>query len=142
MDEILRGKFSGMTFHCQRTEVPDSGVFERHCHDRYELLYLSRGRGKFVVESAEYPLVPGMLLLLRPYEYHFVQPDETEPYERTVVSFRGDALDEAVRNLPIMHRQAGSAGLCYRSETAAAALTKEHTNSSKITCSKASRDSM
>lgn len=122
MGAYYREKLEGVSFHCQRTERPDASVFERHCHTRYELVYLKQGKGKFVVESAEYPLFPGMLLLSRPYEYHYVRPDEQEPYERIVAFFKGDVLCSAVQQLPLLRRQPGETGLCFSCPEAAQVL--------------------
>lgn len=113
MDFKQGKKTGGISFHHQRTEKPDAGEFDRHCHPRYELLYLLRGRGKFVVESVEYPLREGMAVLLRPYEYHYVQPDADCIYERIVVNFTPESIDEAVRALPLMQKNDGSAGVCF-----------------------------
>lgn len=113
MDFKQGGKTGGISFHHHRTERPDAGEFDRHCHPKYELLYLIQGRGKFVVEGAEYPLREGMTVLLRPYEYHAVQPDADCPYERIVVNFSAQSIEEAVCSLPIMQKTDGSAGVCF-----------------------------
>lgn len=122
MDGNYSEKLVGVSFHCQRTEAPDASVFEQHCHTAYELLYLKQGKGKFVVESTEYPLFPGMLLLIRPYEYHYVCPDGAEPYDRIVISFKEDYPCAAVGSLPLLHRQPGEAGLCFAGGKAAQVL--------------------
>jgi len=106
-----------------RTEAPDPEAerFERHCHPCYEALYIVQGRGKFVVEGMEYSLREGMLMLLRPHEYHFVQPDPSFPYERVFVNFTSsDALIDPDK---VPSLQAGyGAGQCYLPEAMAAGV--------------------
>lgn len=83
--------------------------FERHCHSNYELIYIWQGEGKYIVEGVEYPLHPHMLLLMRPYEYHYVCPKLGQCYERTVINFEASALPEAVRTHPLLQNN----GECY-----------------------------
>lgn len=116
MDIHIQGKFQDVRFHHDRTEIPDAGEFERHCHPNFELLLLLQGRGKFVVEGAEYPLQEGMVMLLRPYEYHYVQPERDCPYERVVVGFRAESPLGAARELGILRRADGEMGLCFLPE--------------------------
>ena len=88
--------------HHLRTETPDASVFERHCHNYFELLYVAAGSGKAVVEGAEYPLIPGALFLFRPLEYHYVRPDHTTPYERYVINFGKDIPMEEAARFPLL----------------------------------------
>ena len=81
---------------------PENDSFERHCHDYYELLYVVRGKGRYIVESMEYPLLPNTLLLLRPYEFHDVCPHKECVYERYVIHFKASALLDAVAALPMI----------------------------------------
>lgn len=76
-----------VNLHHTLSEMPDAAEFERHCHGMVELIYVVSGRGYYIVEGAEYPLLPNTVLLLRPYEYHYVCPERTCPYERYVIHF-------------------------------------------------------
>ncbi len=69
------------------TESPQKSDFERHFHHCFELLYILRGQGQFVVEGVTYPMLPGSLLVFRPGEFHYVAPEEDTPYERCVAHF-------------------------------------------------------
>lgn len=84
------------------TEKTDPLKFERHCHNSYEILYVVRGAGKYVVEGVEYPLGPQTLLLTRPYEYHYVCPSKNVLYERYVINFDGDVPLDAAADLPML----------------------------------------
>ncbi len=93
------------------TERPDPASFERHCHIKYELLYVVSGRGKCIVEGKEYPLSDGAVFIFRPLEYHCVCPDPNSVYERYVCNFAESILMDAVRALPIL--SAKSQGLYF-----------------------------
>ena len=84
------------------TERPDPARFERHCHQKYEILYVSRGKGKCIVEGIEHPIFHGSLFIFRPFEYHYVCPDPDSVYERYVCNFSENALMDAVRSLPML----------------------------------------
>ena len=84
------------------SDAPDQAAFERHCHDHFEILYVVRGEGRYMVESAEYPLRPNTLLLIRPYEFHYVCPQSNCAYERHVIHFTSEMLSETLLNLPMM----------------------------------------
>lgn len=111
MDFENRAAYSGVIYMHTFNEHPDQAHFERHCHEYYELLYVVSGEGRYVVESTEYPLQPNMLLLIRPYEFHYVCPKKNTPYERYVLHFKGSVLGDVVNSLPIMctdgHREHG-----------------------------------
>ena len=70
-----------------------------HCHDEYELLYVVRGSGKYVVEGLEYPIKPRTMMIIPPLQYHCVRIDEDATYERYVVSLTKDDLTDEVRGL-------------------------------------------
>ena len=111
-------KYPGTVFHHSLTEEPDAKQFERHCHSGYELIYVSRGKGKYIVESAEYPLLPNTVLLLRPYEYHYVCPQKDCAYERYVIHFSEKLLLDIAESLDLINPQkTGSFGV-YFSEDA------------------------
>ncbi len=74
------------------TDEPQIPDFERHCHPYYELLYVLNGDGKYVVESEEYPLKANTLLIIRPYEFHYVCPAKNIKYERYVIHFYNESV--------------------------------------------------
>lgn len=64
----------------------------RHCHDRYEILYVVEGKGKCVVEGVEYAIHPRTVMLVRPFAYHTLMLDSDSPYERYVLQFSDATL--------------------------------------------------
>ncbi len=85
--------------HVTVTEHPDPADFERHCHGMYELIYVIQGEGSYMVEGTEYPLKPHTVMLLLPFEYHYVYLEPDSPYERCVINFASDAPFDAVKTL-------------------------------------------
>lgn len=63
-----------------------------HCHDGYEILYVLRGEGRYVVEGDEYVMGEGSLMLIRPMKYHFVKIESGVMYERYVLHFAPSTL--------------------------------------------------
>ncbi len=91
----------------EMTEAPNPTHFERHCHNRFEVLYVVRGFGRYIVEGAEYPLRPDTLLLTRPNEFHYVCPDSDQPYERYIINFGLGDLNGAAALLPMLQSRHG-----------------------------------
>lgn len=74
-------------FHHAVDKRPDSGFYSMHAHEHYELFFFISGKGKYMIEGAEYALEPGCFLIMRPAEAHSVLIDPSLPYERLVFEF-------------------------------------------------------
>ena len=72
--------------------VPEK-LDNNHCHDFYEILYVIRGTGKYVVEGTEFAVRPRTLMLFRPFAYHHVSLDDGA-YERILVHFPKSAVPQ------------------------------------------------
>jgi len=60
--------------------------FDYHHHDFYEVYFFIGGNVSYVIEGKKYPLMPGDIILLSPYELHqVINHDETVHYERFVL---------------------------------------------------------
>lgn len=80
-------------YSCSRDEKPDRAAFRMHSHEFCELYCFLSGGGVFRIEGNEYPLEPWDILVMRPNEAHYIEPDEFQPYERLSVHFRKSMLD-------------------------------------------------
>ncbi len=109
MAELYKQNYRHIKYLHSLTEKPDPKLFERHCHDEFEILYVIKGSGTYMVEGAEYPLRPRTLLLTRPYEFHYVCPKTDEVYERWVINFNLSAAVGASAYLPMLQNR-GAAG--------------------------------
>ena len=61
-----------------------------HTHNTYELIYFLDGDATHVIEDRKYKLKKGDLILIRPFQYHFIQIDAPAKYERYDVLFDAD----------------------------------------------------
>ena len=102
MSDCYSRKFLHLNYSHSCSPTPKQALFERHCHESFEILYVVRGEGKYVVEGVEYPLKPHTLLLTRPYEFHSVCPDASSEYERYVIHFELSAPVDAAAFLSIL----------------------------------------
>ena len=113
-----------VNLHHTVNEMPNATEFERHCHGMVELIYVVRGKGVYIVEGAEYPLLPNTVLLLRPYEYHYVCPEKACPYERYVIHFEGSVpfnADKTLEGFLASDREVG-AGVYFSDKTVDTAI--------------------
>jgi len=78
------------------TVSPDARSFSRHAHMDYELLYFLSGQADCMVEHLRHALQPGDLVLIPPYDYHFISPTGPRTYERVVVDFTACGLPGSI----------------------------------------------
>ncbi len=102
MDFKQLDKYSSSCFWHDRAEAPRESDFVWHCHPYYEVLYVIEGSGKYIIESAEYPIQPGTVLIVRPNEFHYLCPDSGTPYERYGINFESVAVKESLLRLSIL----------------------------------------
>ena len=99
MDTYSVEEYQGIRFYHSVDEHPIPDVFSRHCHVHYEIIYVVRGAGKYVVEGERYDLRPATLMFFRPGEFHYVDVRRDEPYERYVFHFSADSVPEVKKAL-------------------------------------------
>ena len=98
-------------------DAPSPDCFSRHCHDGYELLYVTQGEGRYVIEGEEYALRANTLLLIPPHAFHYVKINFNKPYERYVVNFGEEIFSPEVRDcLDGMFSGAEQYGRFYQGE--------------------------
>jgi len=85
-------KFPDVSMGYHVWQTPVEKLNENHCHDRYELLYVLSGSGKYIVEGTEYAVKPRTIMLVRPFEYHCMRLDDDVTYERYCLHFSASFL--------------------------------------------------
>lgn len=65
-----------------------------HNHDGYELVLFLHGDASAIVESEEIKLERGDLILIAPYTFHAIRVVNIEQYERIVLNFRSQILEQ------------------------------------------------
>lgn len=92
MDFYKAENYKGIRFFHTVEEHPVPDDFSRHCHEHYEIIYVKRGSGKYVVEGVCYDLRAETMMLFRPGDFHYVNVEHSEAYERYVLHFSTDEL--------------------------------------------------
>lgn len=88
-------RFIGKHFHFsyERSPEPIKEQLYLHAHDVYEVYLFLDGRGTYVVEGSEYPLLPGTVLIMRAAEMHKPNMLSGSPYERATIHFSPEFLN-------------------------------------------------
>ncbi len=81
-----------IAFSYSTNEIAPVDLEISHCHDDYEFLFIVNGKGKYIIEGAEFFVTPGMLMCARPLEYHCIKIDAGAPYERYVLHFTASSV--------------------------------------------------
>ena len=99
MMKSTRFECKNINYSDAKTENVPQNLNSRHCHDKYEIIYVAEGSGKYVVEGVEYPIKPRTLMIFPPLVYHCVSVDADSVYERAVVHFESSAINECVSDV-------------------------------------------
>ena len=71
----------------------NDALSNKHFHEHYEIIFVSSGVGRLIVEGDEYPIKPGSLVLIPPFKYHHIYIDnEATSYDRHIIHFPIDYL--------------------------------------------------
>ena len=73
---------------------------ELHCHNKFELLYVSSGEMSHVVEDRKYRIGSGDLVLVKPSTYHYLECLSEQPYQRHNILFDPKQIGVDVSGLP------------------------------------------
>ena len=114
MADSYRIMYGNISYKHSYSKIPEDNLYERHCHNGYELLYIVKGKGTYVVEGAEYQMKPNTLLIARPCEFHCISPSKNMEYERDVLIFNDHALyNSTVAELSMLTQPATKSGVIY-----------------------------
>lgn len=80
-------KNTGVYFQYKTFAKTPDALSARHCHDEYEILYITAGNGRCVIEGAEYPIHPNTIIFAPPFCYHSINLVPDAAYERYVLQF-------------------------------------------------------
>ena len=72
--------------------------FTYHTHDRYEIIFLIKGKMKYDAEGRSYDLEVGDLVLTRPEVFHSIFPKEVTYYERYDVIVNEKLIEKSIRD--------------------------------------------
>lgn len=79
-------------------EPNNESLSTRHCHNEFEILYVAEGKGRYLIEGAEFELKPRTLVFIRPFEYHCVEVEGGSVYERYILHFSDSFIVSEISN--------------------------------------------
>lgn len=127
MPAIYEYSIGDIRYHHSLDSSPDPAAFPMHAHEGNEIYYFISGNGSYVVEGAQYPLYPGMIMIMRAGETHKLQITPDMPYERISMHFPSGIIEEVggKRLLqPFEARELGERNM-YSSERVDAAFIRD-----------------
>jgi len=92
-------KTKSITLSYHKTENVPENLNSRHCHDRYEILYVIKGEGRYTAEGKEITVKPRTLVVIPPLTYHCIEIKAGITYERTVLHFDKSSVAECAREV-------------------------------------------
>ena len=92
MSKIVIPDHYGIRFSHSYDKTRPEAVSVSHCHDVYEILLITSGEGRFVVESSSLDIKAPILLVINPYQYHSAIIWADIPYDRYVINFSDISL--------------------------------------------------
>ncbi len=69
------------------------------CHDRYEILYITGGSGRYISEGVGLPIDPGALFIAHPFEYRTTEIDDGASYCCYTIRFLPTGLSDTSRKM-------------------------------------------
>ncbi len=96
----------------------------RHCHDCYEIIFVTSGTGRYLIEGAEFELRPRTIALIRPFAYHCVEVNSDTAYERYILHFTPSCLFKDVRDVldRLSDESSGESGTFFSSDVISQSL--------------------
>ena len=87
-----------LNFSHTRSEIPSPKNYtDDHFHNTYEMYFFLSGDVDYVVGDSTYSLQPYDLLLIRPGVYHYPKILSDAPYERSIMNFTPDLIEEELQ---------------------------------------------
>ena len=94
-----------IAFSFDSTEANTKAHNFNHCRDAYNLVFVTNGSGKCVLEGEEYPLAAGTVIISKPLEYYYIEIDRGSRFERYVLELSSQDLTDA--NLELLEKSIG-----------------------------------
>lgn len=79
----------------ETTKNISPNFFQIHTHGCFEIFFMIKGAGNFLVEGHKYPILPNSMVILRPGEMHRAEIQSGHVYERCYLHF----YEETVQTL-------------------------------------------
>ena len=98
MEKNIQYTFKNIQCFYGANETPKSKDFcGLHAHEEYKLFFLYDGDVDFTTGENNSPLQKNDLLLVKPNFFHRLQPHSSRCFERVILTFREEVVEEALR---------------------------------------------
>lgn len=77
---------------------------ETHVHSKYEMLFVFKGEGKFIVEDSEYVVRENAFFVIPPGKYHVMKLDCDGEYHRCVINFSSNIMAQFLGKKISLHQ--------------------------------------
>ncbi|UQZ81332.1 HTH-type transcriptional activator RhaR [Paenibacillus konkukensis] len=71
-----------------------------HAHEGLELLYIHEGTGKYIIEDQVYSLQPRTLIVIKPFQVHYIRMDVPPVYIRSLLKIKPSVIEPFLSSLP------------------------------------------
>ena len=82
----------GFLLQYKEENIREEILWERHCHAGYEMIAVLTGDIRITLESIEYRLTAGDVIIIPPLCYHTVSANKKSPYRRLTADFSGERI--------------------------------------------------
>ena len=100
--EKMKNDANEIVYRHKKSENVKIGTFSIHTHNTFELIYFLGGNATHVIEDRKYKLKKGDLIIVRPFQHHFIQIDTPGYYERYNILF--DPQKHGVESTSLLDR--------------------------------------
>lgn len=90
--------FPEITYMHILSEQVDKNDFFNHQHETYEILYVVKGEGTFLIEDSAYEFSGNTLFMIPPGKYHVLKIPPQSNYERIVLNFSPQCVPPFIRH--------------------------------------------
>lgn len=80
-----------------KADLGENKRYADHVHSFFELSLLVQGKVTYHIENESREVKPGEFVLILPGKYHYLEVDSKEDYERYVIYFPTDWVDESLK---------------------------------------------
>ena len=91
-------KTKNFSFEYLECEIKNTILRESHCHSQYELIAVSEGNVKVMIEGRLYHLKADQAVIIPPLSYHTVTANKKGVYKRITILFDQSAIPNVLRN--------------------------------------------
>lgn len=83
-------------------ETYTASVEHFHAHDGLEILYIHEGDGKYIINDRVYQIRPHTLIVVKPFQMHYIHMNVPPDYTRTVFKVKVSLIEQHASLFPVL----------------------------------------